>query len=192
MQAGKGGLRGNRSGRRSGQRGAALVEFALIAPVLFLVLFGIIEFGMALNDYQSIRHGVRDGARQAVVQQFRDDTGCTSIDAPDDVKKVICMTKDRIGLGDDVRVQVEYDMTGAGSSGNYGSVSICAQRNVSPFTGAIPAIDGISLKSSIEMRLEDDLREDPSDADAIAEVEEHADFPVFSEPAPAGSDWSGC
>lgn len=172
-------------------RGASLVEFALIAPVLFLVLFGVIEFGMALNDYQSIRHGVRDGARQAVVQQYDSEDGsCTAIDAPTDVKRVICITKDRIGLGDDVRVQVVYDLTGAGVSGNFGSISVCAQRNINPFTGAIPAIDGISLKSSIEMRLEGALPD--VDADDVPDVQEHASFPTFSEDAPPGGDWSGC
>lgn len=175
--------------RRDG--GAALVEFALIAPVLFLVLFGVIEFGIALNDYQSIRHGVRDGARQAVVQQYgAEDGSCTSISAPLEVKKVICITKERIGLGDDVRVRVDYDLAGAGVSGNHGSISVCAQRNVEPFTGAIPAIDGISLKSSIEMRLERALPD--ADDDGISDVGEHADFPTFDENPPPGGDWSGC
>lgn len=168
-----------------------MVEFALIAPVLFLVLFGVIEFGMALNDYQSIRHGVRDGARQAVVQQYGPEDGsCTSISAPTEVKKVICITKDRIGLGDDVRVRVEYDLTGAGTGGNFGSISVCAQRNVNPFTGAIPAIDGIALKSSIEMRIEGPLPD--VDDDDVPDVQEHTDPPVFAEAAPPGGDWSGC
>lgn len=146
---------------------------------------------MALNDYQSIRHGVRDGARQAVVQQYGDEDGaCTTTPAPSDVKKIICLTKEHIGLGDDVRVQVQYDLTGAGTAGNFGSVSVCAQRNVDPFTGAIPMIDGISLKSSIEMRLEKALPD--ADADSIPDIQEDPDFPTFSEPAPSGGDWSGC
>ena len=49
------------------ERGAALVEFAIVMPLLFLLLFGVIEFAIAFNDYQSIRQGARDGARQAVV-----------------------------------------------------------------------------------------------------------------------------
>lgn len=168
-----------------------MVEFALIAPVLFLVLFGIIEFGMALNDYQSIRHGVRDGARQAVVQQYGSEDGsCTSISAPTEVKKVICLTKDRIDLGDDVRVRVEYDLAGAGASGNFGSISVCAQRNVDPLTGAIPAIDGIALKSSIEMRIERALPD--VDDDDIPDVQEHTSYPAFAEDAPSGGSWSGC
>ena len=50
-----------RSTRRA--RGAAIVEFAIVAPLLFLLLFGIVELGTAFNDYQSVRQGhdrVRD------------------------------------------------------------------------------------------------------------------------------------
>lgn len=179
------GARRHRFDRRaSGSRGAALVEFALIVPVLFLVLFGVIEFGIALNDYQSIRQGVREGARQAVVQQEgsspRQD--CTTATAPASVKKVICLTKDRIGLGDEVRVRVRYTAP-LGSGGDYGSIEVCAQRNVEPFTGAIPAIDGIHLKSSIEMRLEDDL----ADETVLYGTS-------YGDPAPTGGNWtwSGC
>ena len=41
--------RGRFRGFRRDERGTALVEFALIAPLLFLLLFGIIDFGRALN-----------------------------------------------------------------------------------------------------------------------------------------------
>jgi len=166
-----------------------LVEFALIAPVLFLVLFGIIEFGIALNDYQSIRHGVRDGARQAAVQQYGTtpaDCTTTTSSSPDDVRKVICLTEERIGLGSDVRVRVEYTKS-AGSGGDYGSISVCAQRNVDPFTGAIPAIDGISLKSSIEMRMEDDLP-----AGIFADSDPAGSTKAYAEALDTGQDWDGC
>jgi Flp pilus assembly protein TadG len=47
--------------------GAAAIEFALIVPVLVLLLFGLIEFGMAFLQVQSIRAGVREGGRAAAV-----------------------------------------------------------------------------------------------------------------------------
>ena len=37
-----------------GERGASAVEAALVAPVVFLLLFGIIEMGMLFKDYQSV------------------------------------------------------------------------------------------------------------------------------------------
>ena len=47
--------------------GAAAIEFALVVPVLVLLLFGLIEFGMAFLQVQSIRAGVREGGRAAAV-----------------------------------------------------------------------------------------------------------------------------
>ena len=48
-------------GRR--QRGAALVEFVLIAPVLVLIVAGIFEFGLAFRDSMTLSNGLRSGAR---------------------------------------------------------------------------------------------------------------------------------
>jgi Flp pilus assembly protein TadG len=57
-----------RRGRRSrGEQGASAVELALLFPVLAIFLFGIIEFGVAFLQVQSIRTGVREGGRVAAV-----------------------------------------------------------------------------------------------------------------------------
>lgn len=50
----------------SGQRSQALIEFALISPVLLLLLFGIIDIGRAVFYYDTIGHAAREGARSAV------------------------------------------------------------------------------------------------------------------------------
>jgi Flp pilus assembly protein TadG len=51
--------------RARGQRGAVAVEFALIMPILCLLVFGIIEFGYMLNRDMIIGNASRDGARAA-------------------------------------------------------------------------------------------------------------------------------
>ncbi len=48
------------------QRGANLVEAALTLLVLFIFIFGIIEFGRIYNIYQAITNAAREGARFAV------------------------------------------------------------------------------------------------------------------------------
>jgi Flp pilus assembly protein TadG len=48
-------------------RGAVAVEFALLLPVLLLLLFGIIDFGRALNAQITLTQAVREGARLASV-----------------------------------------------------------------------------------------------------------------------------
>ena len=50
-----------------GQRGASAVEFALIAPVLFMLIFAILGFGIAFMQLQTIRGAVREGARISAV-----------------------------------------------------------------------------------------------------------------------------
>ena len=48
-------------------RGATLPEFALILPLLMIILFGIIEFGIAFNRVQAIEAAAREGARLASI-----------------------------------------------------------------------------------------------------------------------------
>jgi hypothetical protein len=52
------------SGHTTGQ---ALVEFALVAPVFFLLLFGIIEGGRFIFYYETLNNATREGARYAIV-----------------------------------------------------------------------------------------------------------------------------
>ncbi|MCX6434178.1 MAG: pilus assembly protein [Actinobacteria bacterium] len=53
-----------RRGRR-GDRGASAVEFAILVPVLLLILLGILEFAFVLRDYLSVSSAVRVGTRVA-------------------------------------------------------------------------------------------------------------------------------
>ena len=48
------------------QRSQALIEFALVSPVLLLLLFGIIDIGRAIFYYDTLNHAAREGARTAV------------------------------------------------------------------------------------------------------------------------------
>lgn len=49
------------------ESGQDLVEFALIAPILFAVLFGIVEFGVAVWRYNTLANTARETAREFVV-----------------------------------------------------------------------------------------------------------------------------
>lgn len=48
-------------------RGQALVEFAFVAPVFLLILFGIIDFGRYVYYVQILNNAAREGARYAIV-----------------------------------------------------------------------------------------------------------------------------
>ncbi len=56
-------MRRRRLRRARGERGAALVEFVLLAPVLVLVVAGVLEFGMAWRDSMTVSNALRSGAR---------------------------------------------------------------------------------------------------------------------------------
>jgi Flp pilus assembly protein TadG len=51
------------------ERGAAAVEFALLLPVLLLLVFGIVDFGRALNAQITLTQAAREGVRLAALGQ---------------------------------------------------------------------------------------------------------------------------
>jgi Flp pilus assembly protein TadG len=51
----------------AGERGAAAIEFALILPILVILVFGVIEFGRVFNAQISITNAAREGARSMAI-----------------------------------------------------------------------------------------------------------------------------
>jgi Flp pilus assembly protein TadG len=54
---------------QSEERGAALVEFALVVPLLMVMMCAIIDFGLALHRLNNLNSAVREGARFGAVRQ---------------------------------------------------------------------------------------------------------------------------
>jgi Flp pilus assembly protein TadG len=150
-------------GRRGrDERGAALVEFALVLVLVAMLLFGIIEFGITYNDYISIRQGTREGARLAVVDDVNNAPACkingATITPPskpsssfDATNAVVCKTKDRIGLdGSKTKVKIVVAGTSVGAN-----VTVCASYPLTSVTGLLaPFLNGRTLVSTVVMRLE--------------------------------------
>jgi Flp pilus assembly protein TadG len=93
----------NRIGRHR-SRGQGLVEFALIFPVLVLVLFGVFDFGRAIYAYNALANASRDGVRIAIVNQNGAGAGCaggSGATPPDttNVSAVDCTQQGAISLG---------------------------------------------------------------------------------------------
>lgn len=61
--------------------GAAIVEFALLLPILLSILFGIIDFGRALNAQIALQHAVHEGARVLAITQDEVEATTRTIDA---------------------------------------------------------------------------------------------------------------
>lgn len=54
---------------RTRQDGQSLVEFALLLPVLLLIIFGVVDFGRAIFQYSTVAESARQADRLAVVDQ---------------------------------------------------------------------------------------------------------------------------
>jgi Flp pilus assembly protein TadG len=118
-------------GPRSVQRGRdvsgqALVEFTMVLPLLLMLFFGIIEFGLYFYTRVSLRHVVRESARFAITgNTLTDSTGTPMSRAKSIESKIlsgapaihltpanITMTPaDGGGPGQVVQINVNYDYT---------------------------------------------------------------------------------
>ena len=109
-------------------RGASAVEFALVAPLFFLLLFSIVDFGAMMWANLTMQHAVREGARYAV-------TGQTSLDpntsAPQRYRAVLEKIHDSsLGVYDMTNAQVttwvngSSQPNGAGMFGNAGDIVV--------------------------------------------------------------------
>ena len=58
------------SKRLKSERGAELIEFALVLPLLLLVVLGIAEFGFMFMRYEVLTNAAREGARMAVLPGY--------------------------------------------------------------------------------------------------------------------------
>ena len=66
-----------RRGWRS-ERGAELVEFAIVAPILIFIIAGIFEFGMMFRTLEIITNAAREGARVGVLPEYTQDVDVTT------------------------------------------------------------------------------------------------------------------
>jgi Flp pilus assembly protein TadG len=57
--------RSGRAARKNAEKGASLIEFAIVAPLLFLLLFGVIEFARLVHGFTTVWTAAREGARYA-------------------------------------------------------------------------------------------------------------------------------
>jgi Flp pilus assembly protein TadG len=96
------------------ERGAAIVEMAMVAPFLVLLLLGIVEFGWKFAEVTEIRHAARDAARFAAVSA-PDLTGDSQFTSAD-ISSAVC---DALQLAGSGRVTI----TLAGSSPNIGDTA---------------------------------------------------------------------
>jgi Flp pilus assembly protein TadG len=99
---------------RRDQRGTAVVEFALVAPILFLLVFGILDFGRALNYYNQLTQLAGQGARAAAVSNNPDGSAATGTS----IQKMLATQYANGGLQNGIKVCISNGTTGSGTAGN--------------------------------------------------------------------------
>ena len=65
--------------RRRDQQGASAVEFALVVPILLLLVFGVINFGVVMAQKASLSNAVRIGARYGSVNAYTTAHTCKAV-----------------------------------------------------------------------------------------------------------------
>lgn len=157
-------------GRRV-EDGAAAVEFALVATIFFLILFGIIQYGLYFNDALNTRQGVREAVRQGVVRNFAGGSGAT------DMAKLRDLTAKEVGAitgATYVKVVVP-----AGGWEKAKPLTVCAMVRSDGAIGLLPMPGGGWIRSKTQMSIEQAAAPVPTGS-------------TSSDALPAGADWGWC
>jgi Flp pilus assembly protein TadG len=170
-----------RAGRRD-ERGASAVEFALILPLLMVMIFGIIDYGFFFFDSIGLRQGSREAARAAVV--LRVDTGACGTTVS--YANIACTAREGsnnvLGQGSPrVKVKMYINMSAPNTSNAWkqgNQFVVCTQVAEDAITGLVPFPNGGIMKSKTVMSIEKDSAV-PSGS-------------LVSDAAPSGGSWSWC
>jgi Flp pilus assembly protein TadG len=124
------------------ETGQAMVEFALTALIFFTVIFGVIDLGRAVFEYNLLASSAREGARVAVIQNNTDS---------DVINRAVDSSAGFIGSGD-----VTISGSRSCTTDPCGSVTVSIQHTFTPVTPLIGTLIGgsITLHASSTMVME--------------------------------------
>jgi Flp pilus assembly protein TadG len=97
--------------------GAAAIEFALVLPILLLLVFGIIEFGFALYNKEVITNASREGARYGIIM------ACPTRPTASQIQNVVTTYLSKMPLVGWNASKATTTVTGAGAACGTGSGS---------------------------------------------------------------------
>ena len=119
------------------ERGAVLVELAMVVPILVLVVMGIVDYGVMFSEKISLRNGVRESDWNASCAIYGSEVPCTltfdGAEPNDTTKRALCLAKYRSELPHEpMRLKllfVDLDNPGSASSYDVGQgLMVCAMR----------------------------------------------------------------
>ena len=160
------------------ESGAVVIEFALVAPMVIMLLLGMLTYGLWLNDMLNLRQGVREASRQGVVGSFGSSTSCGAtydMIPSSDIQKLVCLTKGAVGsLTGTTRVKVLLpDGWVRGKQ-----LIVCTQVKATRIASPVPLPTNDIIRTSSRMAIE---------VANPGQVETGG-----AETPPSGGDWSWC
>lgn len=137
--------------RRQDEDGAAAIEFAIVASLLFMLVFGIIDFGFGFHTWNATAQAAREGARQAAVES--------------NTTAIIARTRAAANFLDQSKMTVSVTCSRGGSvfgacastwaEGDYIRVSVDYRYPyITPLPGMVGLGDDLMLHSQSEVRFE--------------------------------------
>lgn len=124
--------------RSSSERGTAAVEFALLLPIVFLLLLALVQVGVLARDSLLLTQASRAGAREAAVQPSTDAV-------------VLAVRAAATGLEPD---RLRVDVAWSGARGTPVTVSVGYEASIAPLIAGWLLPESVSLTASATMRQE--------------------------------------
>lgn len=193
--------RRRRRGCPRSERGAALVEFALAFPILFLLMMGVVDFGVNYGNKVETTHAAREGARAGSVGRVGVDSSCAMASAPatTEARQLACLIKSRTHMDDDdVRVRFTYmdgdgrytnDFSEATRQSNRYSIMVCVSTRAYSLSGLLsPVFNGRFHHARAVIK----TGTTPWSTTAANGGLVYSYVPQFAEAAFAGDSWSWC
>ncbi|MEP7341699.1 MAG: TadE/TadG family type IV pilus assembly protein [Acidobacteriota bacterium] len=130
-----------RFGLRRLQRGGTLVELALILPIFFLLIFGVLDFGRGIWAYNTLSYASREGVRYAIVRGSKSQTPASVSDIRqiviaqtgglDASKLTVTVTwLPNNSPGSNVKVQAQYNFVSLVPLLNLGTIALTSSSNM--------------------------------------------------------------
>jgi len=155
--------------QRERRKGQALVEFALVIPLFLLLLVGLFDLGRAVFAYNTLTNAAREGARIAIVNQYK--------------PSIIQRAKDQTAIVElnDPSVSIDFYQVNADGTADtstqcalvaVGCLSIVSfeatYRPITPFISNIIFGNGVTFEAQSVLSVEYSCPLDPTDGAAAA------------------------
>lgn len=168
----------SRSRGRRTERGAAAVEFGLVSPLVFAIMFGILAYGLWFNDSLNLRQGLREASRQGVVGNYGSTASCgaTYSSPPSaNIGRLVCEAKREVASVTG-KTYVKVVLPEGWVRGK--ELVVCGMTHAVNIPGLVPLPSDRMIRFASRMSIEE---ADPGQVETGG-----------AETVPAGADWAWC